>query len=67
MNGTYANPHLRCGACGQPAPGYAHVSDAVVKNLPCGHITGVSSSCLTWSPKTGCRCETPCTEGVLAS
>lgn len=62
---TYVNPHLRCGACGAPAPGYTPKSPAVVANEPCGHIAGVSSGCITWSPKSGCGCTPACEAGSL--
>lgn len=56
----FANPYLRCDACGQPALGYligpcdeAPLDEAT---WPCECQGGVTSDCPSWSPVDGCQC-----------
>lgn len=57
---TFANPHLLCDTCQQPAPRWHNDDrcgcDDSFWNEPCGHRSGVSSSCPSWNPVDGCQC-----------
>lgn len=57
---TFADPFLDCLKCGQPVdkwhnPDRCGCDDATM-NEPCGHESGITSVCPSWSPVDGCRC-----------
>ena len=59
---TFANPFLRCDECGQSVEGVVALvgnptgCNHICDNVPCGH-RGSTSSCPSWSPVDGCRCQ----------
>lgn len=55
MDAKFANPYLKCDECKEPC---IAVKDNM--NVPCGHKTGATSSCPSWGPVDGCRCERKC-------
>ena len=58
---TFADPFLVCEECGRPVSGYYNAPghDLDRSNVPCRHL-GVQSTCMSWGPVDGCRCEPPC-------
>lgn len=59
-----ANPFLVCDECKQSVPRWHDPfvcgpgCEAPVSNQPCGHVNaGASSTCPSWSPVDGCRCQ----------
>jgi hypothetical protein len=54
----YANPFLICTVCRKSVVGYIHSPEHAEnwKNFPCHHL-GITSSCPSWSPVDGCRCQ----------
>lgn len=64
LHAYFANPFLVCIKCREPVPSW-HDDKACgcgesFWNNPCGHKAGVSSTCITWSPVTGCFCRREC-------
>jgi hypothetical protein len=59
----FADPFLRCDECGDSVPSWHNDDrcgcDAGFWNEPCGHKSGVTSACPSWSPVDGCRCTEP--------
>lgn len=58
---TFANPYLTCDSCRRWV-GWFHDQercgcDAGNWNIPCEHPVGVTSSCPSWGPVDGCRCQ----------
>lgn len=58
---TFANPYLRCDACGQYVdawhdPQKCGDPESKFWSVPCEHAAGVTSECPSWSPVDGCNC-----------
>jgi hypothetical protein len=57
---VFANPYLRCDQCHQPVPAWHDNTkcgcNAGFWSEPCGHSSGITSSCPSWSPVDGCSC-----------
>lgn len=57
----FANPFLVCRACREPVPAWHNpdhcgCDESRSENLPCGHASGVTSTCPSWGPVDGCQC-----------
>lgn len=62
---VFANPYLRCSACGQPVRRWHDDQQCGTPTdpcpvdwylAPCGHRTDAKSACPTWEPINGCQC-----------
>ncbi|MFM9703636.1 hypothetical protein [Streptomyces galilaeus] len=58
---TFANPHLVCEQCRQPATRWhdRHKCGCDTRSWidPCGHNAEAVSVCPSWSPLDGCLCQ----------
>ena len=66
---TFANPILTCDDCREPVarfhdPARCGCESKPFCNDPCEH-NGVTSTCPSWGPVDGCRCDTPCPAPVV--
>lgn len=54
-----ANPFLVCDYCNQRVSEITNTgeNEGPAINLPCGHRTGATSKCPSWSPIDGCNCK----------
>lgn len=57
----FADPYLTCDRCkawvtGWHNPNRCGCDETGWQNLPCGHQSGATSACPSWSPVDGCRC-----------
>lgn len=56
----FANPYLTCDRCRARVSAKFGLNEGFgeARNLPCGHVAGVTSRCPSWSPVDGCGCIT---------
>lgn len=52
---TFADPYKTCNRCGGWVTGYIE-QPGPLPLTPCGHATGYTDVCPSWSPVGGCRC-----------
>lgn len=58
---TFANPNLACTQCHESVPRWHDPEkcgcDMGYWNEPCRHDAAINSTCPSWGPVDGCRCD----------